>query len=81
MRSLVPSPLQHVMDGLQPYMPRSLSAKNSRTSILRTFVQVFKGRSERKTDEMVARTMEEIPSVGRIDIEEDARNDDSVFFQ
>jgi hypothetical protein len=48
---------------------------------VRTSVQIFDRGAERKTDEMMTRRIEEVPAMGGVDIEEDTRNDNSLFLQ
>lgn len=44
-----------------------------------TSVEIIHGRSERKADEGVTGGVEEIATMGRIDVEKDARDDDSLL--
>ena len=63
---------------------KSLSIEQSARQLryqVRTFVQVRQRRAERQANEMVARRTEQIPAMRRIDIEENARNDDGLFLQ
>jgi hypothetical protein len=44
-----------------------------------THVKVMEGRSKRKTHEVMTRGVEQVTSVRRVDIKEDARDDNSLF--
>lgn len=46
-----------------------------------TLVEVLQGRSERKTHEVMARRVEQVASVRRVDIKEDTRDNDSLMFE
>ena len=48
---------------------------------VQTLIQVFHRRAEREPDEVVARRVEKVPTVRRVDIEEDTRDHDRLFFE
>ena len=47
----------------------------------RTHVQVLERRAKRDTDEVVTDGIEQVTAMRWVDVEEDARNDDSLFFE
>ncbi|KAL7283653.1 LOW QUALITY PROTEIN: hypothetical protein ACG7TL_003089 [Trametes sanguinea] len=61
--------LQDAADGVQTYQEK------------RTFVKILKRRAKRETHEVVAGRVEEIPAMSRVDVEEDAGNDDRLLLQ
>ena len=44
-------------------------------------VEVLEGRAERQTHEVVARRVEQVAAVRRVDVEEDAGDDDALLLQ
>ena len=46
-----------------------------------TFVEILERRPEGEAHEMMARGVEEVAAVGGVDVEEDTRDDDGLFFQ
>lgn len=48
---------------------------------IKTHIKIFQWGPKGQAHEVMARRVEEIASVGGIDVEENARDDDSIFFQ
>ena len=54
--------------------------ENARHSV-DTHVEALKWRSERETDEVMARRREKVTAVCRVDVKEDTGNDNALFFE
>jgi len=46
-----------------------------------SLIQIFKRRTKRETNKVMTRGFEQIPTMGRVDIEEDTRDDDGLLFE
>lgn len=46
-----------------------------------TFVKILEWRAEGKSHKVMARRVKQVTSMGRVNIKEDTRNNDSLFFQ
>lgn len=66
-----------------PKGPHALTFRPPQDPInrIQTLVQVLHRRTEREAHELMTRRIEEVTSVLRIDVEEDTRNDDGLFFE
>jgi hypothetical protein len=48
---------------------------------MQTFVKVLQRRTKRQADEVVAWRIEQVPAMGRVDIEENTRNHNGLFLK
>jgi hypothetical protein len=80
--ALLPYFPEHPTHGIKTYIIH-LSGNDSTQmqDIALTLVKVLKGRSERKTHKVMARGVEQIATVRRVDVKEDTRDDDSLFLE
>ena len=51
------------------------------THRVKTLVEVLQGWAEREADEVVAGRVEQVTAVGRVDVEEDAGDDDALLLE
>ena len=62
-------------------MSSSLRALDDLGHGIQATIKVFQRRAEGKTDEMMARGMEQIPTVRRIDVEENSRYHNGLLLE
>lgn len=75
--------LIHTGPVTMPKGPHALTFRPPQDPInrIQTLVQVLHWRTEGEAHELMARRIEKVTSVLRIDVEEDTRNDDGLFFE
>lgn len=61
--------------------PEQGSASMWDTTEMNTFIQICQRRTEREADKVVARRVEQISTMGRVDVEEDSGDHDCLFLQ
>jgi len=67
----MPEPFHALLPNLPQHPPDSVQ----------TLIQILKRRTEREPDEVMARRVEQVPTVGRVDVEEDSGDHDRSLFQ
>lgn len=76
---------EHARHRVQTCDTRFESAQTHRTRReergTQTLIEVLERRPERQPNEVVARRVEEVPAVGGVDVEEDARDDDRLLLE
>ena len=76
------SDYEELMDEPMPHIELSSSRLlNNFGNCVQSTIKVIQRRAEGKPDEMVARGIEQVSSMRRIDIKEDTRNHDGLLFE